>query len=271
MPELPEVETTRRGLEILIGHRFERVCIHNYSLRHPIPPHLPTTITGQHIERLSRRGKYLLMQLHQGWLVWHLGMSGSMRLDAPTQPQRTHDHVVCATSAGLELRYHDPRRFGSLRFSKHNPCLSMPDLAGLGPEPLSAAFTPESLMHALRRRSASIKQSIMHNQVVVGVGNIYATEALFQAKINPNTPACRLNTHQAKQLVSAIQTTLEAAIKAGGTTLKDFVNSRNQPGYFQQSLAVYGRHGQPCLSCGTTLCSQLLGQRTSTWCPRCQT
>jgi len=268
MPELPEVETTARGLAPLAGHRFTRVVVRNSSLRTPVPANLPNLVQGQKLFAISRRAKLLLMQLENGWLVWHLGMSGSMRLVAPGQPLRKHDHLLFHSSAGLQLRFHDPRRFGSLI---HCPDpFVLPQLAQLGPEPLSNAFNQAYLLRATRNRSISIKQAIMDGKLVAGVGNIYATEALFHARIDPRLAAYRLSKAQANRLVEAIKRTLANAIQAGGTTLRDFVNSRSEPGYFQQSLYVYGRAGMACKQCGAQLKTVTLNQRSSVWCPGCQ-
>ena len=269
MPELPEVETTLRGLEPLVGHKFTRVEVRNPNLRQLVVPNLQQLVTGQKLVSLGRRAKYLLLQLERSWLVWHLGMSGSIRLDKPNLAVRTHDHISILSSAGYELRYHDPRRFGSLVYCTGDPH-QLPALVQLGPEPLQQEFSATSLFLATRNKRTSIKQAIMDGRLVAGVGNIYAVEALFAAGVDPRLQAHRLTQAQAARLVTAIKHILAKAIATGGTTLRDFVSGLSQPGYFQQSLQVYGREGQNCVRCGTVLRLVTLGQRASVWCPGCQ-
>lgn len=270
MPELPEVETTRRGIEPhVIGVRIAEVIIQRYDLRQPVSETL-ATVQGRHITHVSRRSKYLLLGIEdQSTVLIHLGMSGSLRVATPAEPWKTHDHLGITLSNGRQLRLHDPRRFGLVLHLTGNP-LVHPLLASLGPEPLEDHFTAEFLHAACLRRSAAIKLVIMDAKVVVGVGNIYASEALFRAGILPQTPANRVSQRRLAKLVAAIREVLTDAIREGGTTLRDFVHSDGRAGYFRQQLGVYDRCGDPCHVCGTAIRHAVTGQRSTYWCPRCQ-
>src|SRR5690554_2094527 len=269
MPELPEVETTRRGIEPhLLNQQVERVVVRNGRLRWPVPEDLDVRLSGQRIRKVERRAKYLLIGADAGTLICHLGMSGSLRLvPAGTTPEK-HDHVDIELASGLLLRYTDPRRFGAMLWS-HAP-LSHRLLASLGPEPLSDDFNVDDLYTKARGRKTAIKPFIMDNAVVVGVGNIYASEALFAAGIDPRREAGSVSKARYAKLTAEIKRILAAAIEQGGTTLRDFVGGDGKPGYFQQKLFVYGRTGQPCLSCGSELRDVKLGQRASVYCAKCQ-
>ncbi|MBC6428819.1 MAG: bifunctional DNA-formamidopyrimidine glycosylase/DNA-(apurinic or apyrimidinic site) lyase [Cellvibrionales bacterium] len=270
MPELPEVETTRAGIAShLQGQRIRRLRLHRRDLRWPIPTCLPKAAHGQAVRAVVRRGKYLILQLECGNLLVHLGMSGSLRLSSTDEPLRKHDHWQMALTTGPELRYHDPRRFGALLWTA-SEAETHPLLAALGPEPLSEKFNAKDLYASTRRRTVPIKSHIMNAHTVVGVGNIYAAEALFAAGIHPAARAQRLSYSRIERLVAEIKRVLAEAIAAGGTTLRDYVNGHDQPGYFQQQLWVYGRGGQPCTRCGTSLKEQRIGQRASAFCPKCQ-
>lgn len=270
MPELPEVETTRRGIAPhLCGQRITSLHVHESRLRWPVTADLPARVRGQCILGIDRRSKYLLMRLENLTLLWHLGMSGSLRLAEADSPRRKHDHVELVLADGWRLRFHDPRRFGAL-LGFSGPDQAQPLLAHLGPEPLEAGFDADYLYQASRKRRAPVKTWLMDAAVVVGVGNIYANEALFAAGIRPDRPAGRLSRPRCRQLAEAVQRTLAAAIAQGGTTLRDFVNGQGEPGYFQQTLAVYGRGGQPCRQCRQTLKEIRLGGRSTVFCPHCQ-
>jgi formamidopyrimidine-DNA glycosylase len=270
MPELPEVETTRRGIEPHVkGKAVAEVIVRRHDLRQPVSADL-AAIEGQKIHTVTRRSKYLLLGIDEGsTLIIHLGMSGRLRVIPPSSDWKTHDHVGITLSNGKQLRFHDPRRFGLvLRISGdpgHHPLL-----ANLGPEPLEDGFTPEHLAAACAKRSAAIKLVIMDAKVVVGVGNIYASEALFRAGILPKTPANRVSKPKLARLAQSIRDVLTDAIQEGGTTLRDFLNSDGEPGYFRQKLFVYERKGEPCRVCGTPVRHAVLGQRSTYWCPKCQ-
>lgn len=270
MPELPEVETTRRGLEPhLVGRRIAGVVVRNAGLRHPIPPQLESILPGRRIAGVSRRAKYLLIELDQGWLILHLGMSGSLRiLPADTPPER-HDHFDLVLDSGQCVRLRDPRRFCAVLWTETD-VLRHPLLAHLGIEPLDAAFTGEWLHRHVRGRKTAIKLALMDARLVVGIGNIYANEALFRAGINPRTPAGRIGSGRCEKLAAAVRETLNAAIAAGGSSLRDFVDSGGNPGYFQQQYQVYGRADEPCRRCGTPIRQLRQGQRSTFYCPRCQ-
>jgi len=269
MPELPEVETTRRGLmPLLEGRRIIGVTLRRPDLRWPIPEAIAGRLPGQRIDTVARRAKYLLLHTAAGSALWHLGMSGVMRVLPAATPAGAHDHVDVGLDDGHVLRFTDPRRFGCLLWQP--PGTLHPRLAGLGPEPLSTAFSGAALFAATRGRVASIKTLLMDQSVVVGVGNIYAAEALFEAGIRPTTPAGRLGRQRCERLAGAVKRILGNAIERGGTTLRDFLNAEGLPGYFAQELFVYDREGAPCKVCGTTLESMRLGQRATAWCPRCQ-
>jgi len=270
MPELPEVETTRRGLAAhLTGLAINDVVIRNASLRWPIPKQLPRLLRGCTIRSLKRRAKYLLMDCGSGTLILHLGMSGSLRiLPANTAPEK-HDHFELLLSDGSLMRLRDPRRFGAVLWHSGD-AHSHPLLASLGPEPLEADFDARYLYQATRGRSVSIKQCIMDNHIVVGVGNIYANEALYRAGIKPRLAAGKLSLPRCARLVEEIRATLAEAIAQGGSTLRDFVGSSGQPGYFQQNYGVYGRGGEPCRRCGSLIKQIRQGQRSSFYCGNCQ-
>lgn len=270
MPELPEVETIRCGLIPHLEHAvIQNVIIRHSHLRWPIPSNLNTILSHQKITKLSRRGKYLLIHVATGTLIIHLGMSGSLRVLSGNPAPTRHDHLDIILSTQKIVRYNDPRRFGAVLWTEDNP-YNHPLITSIGIEPLDPCFTGQYLQQQVLNRHVPIKSFIMNSKVVAGIGNIYATEALFLAKIHPKTQAGVLNQAQCNQLVSAIKKTLSLAIAAGGTTLKDFVNSEGQPGYFSQKLYVYGRSRLPCLVCGTSLQSMQLGQRNTVFCAHCQ-
>jgi len=269
VPELPEVETTRRGIEPhLLGQRVAQVLVRDRRMRWPVPEDLDVRLSGQRIVAVERRAKYLLIHAEVGTLIVHLGMSGSLRLVPPDQPCGRHDHVDILLESGLALRYTDPRRFGTLLWSQEP--LQHELLARLGPEPLTEAFDGERLYQLSRGRNVAVKPFIMDNAVVVGVGNIYATEALFAAGIDPRRAAGSISRARYQRLAAEIKRILAQAIECGGTTLRDFVGGDGKPGYFQQELFAYGRAGQPCLRCMGLLRELRLGQRASVFCPRCQ-
>ncbi|MDD5180210.1 MAG: bifunctional DNA-formamidopyrimidine glycosylase/DNA-(apurinic or apyrimidinic site) lyase [Gallionellaceae bacterium] len=270
MPELPEVETTLRGLEPhLAGQRITGVTIRHPQLRWPIPRNLPELLRGQTIRSMHRRAKYLLIEFDHGTLILHLGMSGSLRiLHAGTAPE-AHDHFDLLFANGLLMRLRDPRRFGAVLW--HDGDVSQhPLLKKLGPEPLQEDFDAEHLYQATRKRSAAIKLVIMDSRVVAGVGNIYANEALFRAGIRPQLAASKLSKPRCARLVQTIRETLREAINLGGSSLRDFVGSDGNPGYFQQHYWVYGRAGESCKKCGTLIKQARQGQRSSFYCPTCQ-
>lgn len=269
MPELPEVETTRRGIAPhLIGQRVSRVIVRERRLRWPIPEDLDVRLSGQRIEAVERRAKYLLIKAETGTLISHLGMSGNLRLVEAGLPAAKHEHVDIELESGLSLRYTDPRRFGALLWSELP--LEHELLARLGPEPLTELFDGERLYQLSRGKAVAVKPFIMDNAVVVGVGNIYATEALFAAGIDPRRAAGTVSRARYLRLAQEIKRVLAHAIERGGTTLRDFIGGDGQPGYFQQELFAYGRGGQFCKVCGSTLREVKLGQRASVYCPKCQ-
>ena len=270
MPELPEVETTRRGIAPhLLDQIVADLRIRESRLRWPVPAELPALLRGQRILSVERRGKYLLIGLPNGTLLIHLGMSGSLRLAGPDAPIRKHDHVDLLLENGGCLRFHDPRRFGCFLWTADDPG-KHPLLAGLGPEPMEGNFDGKYLHDKARGRSTAVKVFLMDSHVVVGVGNIYANEALFRAGIAPRRAVGRISAPHWERLAEAVRAVLRASIEQGGTTLRDFVNERGNPGYFQQTLQVYDRAGQPCRVCGTEIRRARLGQRASYWCSRCQ-
>lgn len=270
MPELPEVETTRRGLlPLLQGKRFERLLIRQPNLRWPIPDQLPQILPGLTLSNIDRRGKYLLFSTAKGTLLLHLGMSGSLRVIDANQAAGKHDHVDFVFNDHAVLRFNDPRKFGSLLWTEQ-AVERHPLLSKLGPEPLSPYFTPTYLQQRSRQRRVAVKALIMDSQVVVGVGNIYANEALFMAGLLPTRTAGSLSATDCAVLVDAIQTVLERAIAQGGTTLRDFSNAEGRPGYFQQQLAVYARADQSCRVCDQKIQLIKIGQRASYFCPHCQ-
>ena len=269
MPELPEVETTRRGIAPLVeGRRVNRVVIRQPRLRWPVPAVLPRRLPGLRIQRVARRAKYLLLQFEPGTLLLHLGMSGSLRvLPADTEPG-PHDHFDLVLGDRC-LRLRDPRRFGAVLWTEEPP-EKHPLLRHLGPEPLSAGFSGKYLYQRSRGRRAPVKSFIMDSRILVGVGNIYASEALYDAGIHPARAAGRISLVRYQRLADSIRETLEAAIEQGGTTLRDFRQADGNPGYFVRSLQVYGRAGKECPRCGSTVRQRVIGQRSSYYCPGCQ-
>lgn len=270
MPELPEVETSRRGIEPhIVGTTISRVVIRQRRLRWPITQSVDRNLPGQTVRSVGRRAKYLLIDTDTGSAILHLGMSGSVFIVDREAPAGVHDHVDIEFDSGLMLRFRDPRRFGSLHWSK-DP-LSHPLLGKLGPEPLSDDFDGDYLWRQSRGRRVSIKQFIMNAQIVVGVGNIYASESLFMAGINPRRAAGRIAAHRYDTLAEAIKVVLHRAIKAGGTTLRDFYGGDGEAGYFQQQLQTYDREGAPCRTCDTPITAIVQGQRSTYYCKNCQT
>ncbi|MEO5713395.1 MAG: bifunctional DNA-formamidopyrimidine glycosylase/DNA-(apurinic or apyrimidinic site) lyase [Luteolibacter sp.] len=271
MPELPEVETTRRGIEPHVtGVRIEEVIVRRYDLRQPVSAGIGK-LEGQVILAVARRSKYLLLAIDDGTtLLIHLGMSGSLRVIDPAGVWKKHDHVGISLENGKQLRFHDPRRFGLVLHLTEADPMEHALLKSLGPEPLEDGLTAGYLHGICQKRSAAIKLVIMDSKVVVGVGNIYASEALFRAGIRPQTPANKLTNPRLAKLVAAIRAVLSDSIQEGGTTLRDFLNSDGEPGYFKQRLFVYERKGEPCRVCETPIQQAVLGQRSTYWCPQCQ-
>jgi formamidopyrimidine-DNA glycosylase len=270
MPELPEVETTRRGIEPHISGRTVReVVVRERRLRWPVSPRWARALPGTVIRSVDRRAKYLLIRSDTGTTLLHLGMSGSLRLVTRNIAPRKHDHIDIVFDAGCVLRFHDPRRFGSIHWTTRDP-LQHRLLRDLGPEPLSDTFDASHLWEESRGRRVAVKSFIMDSHIVVGVGNIYASEALFRARIHPNRAAGRVSEARYAVLVETIRDVLSEAIKDGGTTLRDFVGEQGQPGYFVQQLRVYDREGEPCLRCGTPVKAARIGQRSAFYCPACQ-
>jgi len=270
MPELPEVETTRRGLAPhLIGRTVVGLDIRQPRLRWPIPRTLRTRLPGQRIDDIERRAKYLLVHTQAGSALLHLGMSGSLRVLPASTPIGAHDHVDWRLDSGRILRFTDPRRFGSQLWQPIGKV--HPLLAGLGPEPLADDFDGDHLWKRSRGRSAAVKVFLMDQAIVVGVGNIYASEALFAAGIHPKRAAGSISRARCARLADEVKRVLSYAITRGGTTLRDFISPDSEPGYFEQELFVYGREGQPCKVCGTPIKAVVLGQRSAYFCPHCQT
>jgi formamidopyrimidine-DNA glycosylase len=270
MPELPEVETSRRGIEpFLLNRKIKNITIRQHSLRWPIPKNLAELATGKVIRAVSRRAKYIYLVLDNGTIIIHLGMSGSLRICTDKVPAEKHDHIDIQVSSNKILRLRDPRKFGCVLWTKdsvENHKLIKP----LGPEPLSDIFTAEYLHDKAKKRQCSIKAFIMNSHIVVGVGNIYASEALFRAGINPKRKAGNISLPRLQRLVDAIKLTLNEAIKEGGTTLRDFTGISGQPGYFAQKLLVYGKEGEDCSVCGKPI-KQITQQARSTfYCTKCQ-
>lgn len=270
MPELPEVETTRRGLEpLLTGASIASVRVRDRRLRWPVPAGLGRHLAGQTVTGVGRRAKYLLIATGNGTLIVHLGMSGSLRVTAADAPPGPHDHVDVVFTDGRALRYRDPRRFGSFHWTG-GAAEEHWLLAPLGPEPLGNAFHGPHLSEAARGRRVSVKNFVMNARVVVGVGNIYASEALYLAGIHPVRAAGRIGTARYESLAAAVKRVLGDAIAAGGTTLRDFVDGHGNPGGFATRLRVYDRRGEPCERCGSPIRQRVIGQRSSFFCPRCQ-
>jgi len=270
VPELPEVEITRRGLAAaLSGQRIVRVVIRNASLRWPIPKQLAALLAGKTIREVRRRAKYLLLDCGDGALIVHLGMSGSLRILREGCAAAAHDHFDLILENGVMLRLRDPRRFGAVLWQDGDP-LTHPLLAGLGPEPLSDQFSGAVLHKATRGRSASIKALLLDSRIVAGIGNIYANEALYAAAIRPSAPAGRLSRGRCERLVIALKQTLEAALAAGGSSLRDYVASDGEFGCFQLQYAVYGRANLPCPQCSSPVRALRIGQRSTFYCACCQ-
>ncbi|MDJ0806618.1 MAG: bifunctional DNA-formamidopyrimidine glycosylase/DNA-(apurinic or apyrimidinic site) lyase [Gammaproteobacteria bacterium] len=270
MPELPEVETTRRGIAPhILRARVSGVTIRQPRLRWPIPREIIDLLPGQPLQEVGRRGKYLLLAFSSGTLIMHLGMSGSLRILDREAPATKHDHFDLSFANGSILRLRDPRRFGAVLWTG-DPAEEHPLLKNLGPEPLDGEFHGAHLHHLGHARQLAIKNLIMDSKVVVGVGNIYANEALFRSGIHPTRPSNRIALPRYTRLAEQIIEVLKTAIEQGGTTLRDFQQEDGRPGYFAQSLQVYGRADQACLQCGSPIKQKTIGQRSSFYCPRCQ-
>ncbi|MDR7194677.1 bifunctional DNA-formamidopyrimidine glycosylase/DNA-(apurinic or apyrimidinic site) lyase [Luteimonas terrae] len=269
MPELPEVETTRAGLAPhVLGRTIRSVVLRRPDLRWPIAGEVSSVLPGQRVEAIRRRAKYLLLDTDAGSALLHLGMSGSLRVLDPDVPVRAHDHVDMTLDSGQVLRFNDPRRFGCLLWQPRGETHAL--LRDLGPEPLDDVFDGDHLFFASRGRRAPVKTFLMDQRIVVGVGNIYAAEALFAAGISPVRDAGRISRERYARLAAEVKRILAYAIHRGGTTLRDFISPDGAPGYFEQELSAYGRGGLPCPACGTSLRQALVGQRATVWCPRCQ-
>ncbi len=272
MPELPEVETVRRGLEpLLVGRRLGRVLVREPRLRRPVPLDLDRRLRGRTVLAVERRGKYLVLRLDRGALLAHLGMSGSFRRCARSEPLRRHDHLRIGLDRRTELRFHDPRRFGMV-LPIDGPLEEAPPLVRLGPEPLGPAFHAEHLLRLARtrRRRTPLHAFLLDQTVVAGIGNIYASEALFLAGLAPGRAAGRLTRPRAERLVEAVRRVLREAIAAGGTTLRDHHDLDGEEGWFARELRVYGRAGEPCPACGAAIRRQDVRGRSAFRCPTCQ-
>lgn len=270
MPELPEVETTRRGIEKFLKNQIIRaVVVRHWQLRWPIPKEITKDLIDTKIISIERRGKFLLLSTQKGTLIIHLGMSGCLRiLQNTTQPDK-HDHLDLIFDHNLILRYSDPRRFGTVLWTKGDP-LDHPLLRSLGPEPLSKEFSADYLLLKSSARKIPVKLFLMDSKVVVGIGNIYANEILFEARLRPTLKTKNLRKQDCKNIYTAAQKILNNAIRAGGTTLKDFYSTEGKPGYFLQKLAVYGRENEACYRCSALIKKIILGQRSTYYCPKCQ-
>lgn len=270
MPELPEVETVCRGIAPFVeGQKITRVIVRESRLRWPVVDNLENKLKNLKILQVARRGKYIILNSQKSALLIHLGMSGHVRILSKQESPKKHDHIdICFDNKKL-LRYHDPRRFGAVLWQEDNRQQHF-RLAHYGPEPLSRDFSVSWLHAKARKRQCAIKTLIMDNKIVVGVGNIYASEALFRAGIKPDSPASTLNEIQITRLIQSIQYTLKLAIKRGGTTLKDFLDMNGNPGYFSQSLNVYGRVNQPCYTCHSKIKHYKMQGRATYYCPSCQ-
>ena len=270
MPELPEVETSRRGIEpYLLNKTIKRITIRQHKLRWPIPADLPALAEGQKVREVCRRAKYIYLKLDSGNIIIHLGMSGSLRICTRDSLPEKHDHIDIQVSSNKILRLRDPRKFGCVLWQAAD--INQHKLINrLGPEPLSDSFNAQYLHDKANNRKCSIKALIMNSHIVVGVGNIYASEALFRASINPKRKAGNISLLRLEKLVSEIKLTLDAAIKQGGTTLRDFTGSDGQPGYFSQKLLVYGRKGESCTQCGEPIKQFNQQARSTFYCPQCQ-
>lgn len=274
MPELPEVETTKNGLlPHIINQTIAEVRIHKYQLRYAIDPNIGERLRNSTIDKVYRRAKYIIWQMDSQknpyHVLWHLGMSGSMRILAPEHERKKHDHVEIVLGNDKNVIYHDPRRFGCLLLidedvEKHRL------IANLGPEPLSENFSGNTLFSLSKSTRLPVKQFIMNQNIVVGVGNIYASEALFLAKISPKRAANRISAKRYDKLAEVIKEVLARAIAKGGTTLRDFVSADGQPGYFSQTLNVYNQTGKPCPNCGNLIIRIVQQNRASFYCSQCQ-
>ncbi len=268
MPELPEVETALNGVRpYLDGFVIEKIVVRQAKLRWAVSPQL-LTLAGQKVTALSRRAKYLIIHTAQGYIIGHLGMSGSVRIVPHNSPVDKHDHLDIVMNNGKLLRYNDPRRFGAWLWTDNLDEFHL--FLKLGPEPLSEEFNGDYLFKKSRKKTTAVKTFLMDNAVVVGVGNIYANETLFLCGIHPQKPAGKLTKAQCGLLADTIKQVLTTAIAQGGTTLKDFLQPDGRPGYFAQKLLVYGHKDQPCPKCGTKIESLIIGQRNSFFCPKCQ-
>jgi formamidopyrimidine-DNA glycosylase len=270
MPELPEVETTKNGIkDFITNQKVTNLIIREFQLRWKIPENLPKLIKNQTLLEVTRRAKYLLLRFNNGYLIIHLGMSGNLRILHGEYPAKKHDHVDIVFANNVTLRYHDPRKFGCILW-----CDAKPEehrlIKHLGPEPLENAFNSKHLLNACLRRKGNIKQTIMNAKLVVGVGNIYASEALHLSHIHPLTPANTLDNNSCAALCKNIKHVLRQSIKAGGTTLKDFSGADGKPGYFSQQLNVYGRDGECCNNCKAEIQRVIIGGRSTFFCPQCQ-
>lgn len=270
MPELPEVETTCRGITpYLKGKYIGEAVVRQRRLRLPVTRGLAGKVGGQRVIQVARRGKYILLHLQRGCLLYHLGMSGSLRILQAPPPPAAHDHLDIVMKSGAVMRFRDPRRFGTVLWLAGDP-LRHKLLAHLGPEPLGEDFTGDYLYRVAQGRRTAVKNLIMDSHIVVGVGNIYASEALFAAGIHPARPACRISKPRYEKLAHAIRKVLAEAITAGGTTLRDFMREDGRPGYFSVKLSVYHREGEACPICATPIAKRIIGQRASFYCSRCQ-
>lgn len=268
MPELPEVETTIQGIKpYLQNQTIQCVLVHQPKLRWPVSTEIDT-LTNSKVNRITRRAKYIIFHLDNGYILGHLGMSGSLRIVDNQSPRLKHDHIEFILNQNKSIRYNDPRRFGAWLWV--NDLATCELLNQLGPEPLSDAFNADYLWQKSRQRQIPIKNFIMNNTIVVGVGNIYANESLFLSGIHPLMPTKKLTKKQASLLTEQIKQVLQKAIEQGGTTLRDFINPEGMPGYFAQQLFVYGRAGKTCHQCNTVIQSAVIGQRNSFYCPQCQ-
>ncbi len=270
LPELPEVETTVRGVRpAMAGRQICSVVVRERRLRWPVPRSLNRTLSGKRVASVGRRAKYILLNFSHGTVMIHLGMSGRLRVVPADTPPAKHDHVDFVLDSGKVLRFHDPRRFGSILWVSQD-FTNNKLIKNLGPEPFDEALTGAALYRLSRGRKTGIKQFIMDGRIIVGVGNIYASEALFRAGIRPGRAAGRVTLSRFDQLLDAIRQVLSEAIKAGGTTLRDYSRVTGEPGYFEQSLDVYERAGSPCVNCATAIRRKVIGQRASYYCPSCQ-
>lgn len=270
MPELPEVETICRGLApSILGQKIVAVTVRNSKLRRPIPKNLPKILKGQQIQKIDRRGKYILLRTKSGTLIIHLGMSGNLQIKPENHPIAKHEHATIIFANKLALCYQDPRRFGVILWTTKD-LLRHQLLKNLGPEPFSKNFTSNYLLDRAKFKRCSIKQFIMDSNIVTGIGNIYANEVLFATKINPLQKVNTLSLIHYQKLIKEIKRILLLAIKHGGTTIKDHRDSSGKQGLFQNKLKIYGRHNQPCYNCKTKLTTIKLGQRATVFCPNCQ-